>query len=153
MNMEAFGTTLLTIAAGTWVGAIIFQSAIVAPAVFVDLDSDSARRFLRTLFPRFYRLGIVCGVLMSIGIAVLIRLDGMPAPVKTVAAAAVLMLILELVSLWLLPRINAARDAGIDAAGRFHRLHRLSVILTVAILVLGLIVLGVIGFGAAGLAN
>ena len=38
MIIEIAGTTLLAVAAGTWIGAIVFQSAIVAPTVFVDLD-------------------------------------------------------------------------------------------------------------------
>jgi hypothetical protein len=147
--MEAFATTLLTIATATWVGAILFQSAIVAPAVFVDLDTNSARRFLRTLFPRFYRLGVGCGLLMGIGILILVGFVGRSSSLLAVAAATAVMLILELVSLWLVPRINAARDAGENAAGRFERLHRVSVILTVIILLLGIVVLSVIGVNAA----
>lgn len=69
-------------------------------------------------------------------------------------AAATIMLRLELVSLWLVPRINAARDAGETARGRFELLHRLSVILTVIILLLGLATLSLIGVSAAsGLAG
>jgi len=147
--MEAFATSLLTIATATWVGAILFQSAIVAPAVFVDLDTNSARRFLRTLFPRFYRLGVGCGLLMSIGILILVGFVGRSSSLLAVAAATAVMLILELISLWLVPRINAARDAGENAAGRFERLHRVSVILTVIILLLGIVVLSVIGVNAA----
>lgn len=37
--METFLAALLTISAGVWVGAIVFQSAVVAPSVFVDLDT------------------------------------------------------------------------------------------------------------------
>ena len=62
--METFAAAVLTISAGVWIGAIVFQSAVVAPAVFVDLDEAAARSFLRTLFPRFFRLGLVCGALM-----------------------------------------------------------------------------------------
>jgi uncharacterized membrane protein len=147
--MAVFATTILTIAAGTWVGAIIFQSAIVAPAVFVDLDANSARRFLRRLFPRFYWLGVGCGLLMGIAILLLAGLVGPSSSLLAIAAITALMLILELVSLWLVPRINAARDAGEAAAGRFGRLHRVSVILTVIILLLGIAVLSLIGVNAA----
>lgn len=152
--MEALATILLTISAATWVGAILFQSVIVAPAVFVDLDMGSARRFLRTLFPRFYRLGVGCGLLMAAGILMLVGFAGRSSSLLAVAAATALMLVLELISLWLVPRINAARDAGEAAAGRFERLHRLSVILTVIILLLGIAVLSFVGVKAApGLAS
>lgn len=36
--METFAAVVLTISAGVWIGAIVFQSVVVAPAVFVDLD-------------------------------------------------------------------------------------------------------------------
>ena len=52
--------SLVLAASGAWIGAILFQSAIVAPSVFSVLDEASARRFLRTLFPRFFRLGVIC---------------------------------------------------------------------------------------------
>lgn len=152
--MEAFATALLTVSAASWVGAIVFQSAIVAPAVFVDLDADSARRFLRTLFPRFFKLGIVCGVLMGTAVLLLAANGGWSSPLRMIAAATGTMLVLELISLWLVPRINAARDAGAVAEDRFARLHRASVLMTVVILLLGLITLGVIGVHAAtGLAG
>lgn len=147
--MEALATVLITIATGTWVGAIIFQSAVVAPSVFVDLDSDAARRFLRTLFPRFYRLGLVCGGVALACIAFIAMSSGWSDALRILAAAASLMLVLEGVSLWLVPRINTARDAGEAGMARFERLHRISVALTVVILVIGVIVLSTIGANSA----
>ena len=143
--MEALASSLITIAAATWVGAILFQSAVVAPAVFVDLDGDSARRFLRTLFPRFYRLGILCGGVMGAGIVMLVWASGWTYLLATMASAVSAMLMLEILSLRMVPRINAARDAGAPGAANFDRLHRLSVMLTVVILLLGLGILGFIG--------
>jgi amino acid transporter len=152
--MEAFATALLTISAAAWVGAIVFQSAVVAPAVFADLDADSARRFLRTLFPRLFKLGILCGLLMGAAALLLAANGSWSSPLLVIAAATGAMLVLEVVSLWLVPLINAARDAGAVAEDRFARLHRASVLMTVIILLLGLITLGVIGVHAAtGLAG
>lgn len=147
--MEAFATTLLAIAAASWVGAIVFQSAIVTPTVFFALDSDSARRFLRTLFPRFFELGVGCGIVMIVGVLILAIRASWSLALLTLGAAAVAMLALQLISVWLVPRINAARDAGADAKGRFEHLHRLSVLLTMINLVLGLVTLGVLGSNAA----
>ena len=145
--MEALASTLITIAVGTWVGAIIFQSAVVAPAAFANLDSDAARRFLRALFPRFYRLGLVCGGLTLLGIAMAAAAMGWSGRLTTLAAAASGMLALEIVSLRLVPLINAARDAGAAGAARFERLHRFSVALTVIILIVGVVLLSMIGAG------
>ena len=146
--MEAFAAALMTIATASWVGAIIFQSAVVAPTVFVDLDTDSARRFLRTLFPRFYRLGIACGTLLGVGVILLVVSEGWSGKLLTIAIAAATMLLLDIVSLRLVPRLNAARDAGQAGTDRFSRLHRQTVLLTVVILALGLLVLALIGTNA-----
>ena len=144
MIIDIAGTTLLTVATGIWIGAIVFQSAIVAPTVFVDLDESAARVFLRRLFPRFFKLGLVCGGLMLAGLA-LVGFDarnGLP-----IAALTVVMLVLEAASLWMVPAINAARDAGAAGKARFDRLHRLSVVFTVLILVLGIAVMALISAG------
>ena len=144
MIIEFTGTLLLIAAAGTWIGAIVFQSAVVAPTVFVDLDESAARVFLRRLFPRFFRLGLICGVLMLVGLA----LVGFDAPnALPIAALTAAMLILEAASLWMVPAINAARDAGAAGKARFDRLHRLSVLFTVVILVLGIGVVALISAG------
>ena len=147
--MSSFATALVTIAAGTWVGAIVFQSAVVAPAVFVDLDESAARRFLRTLFPRFYRLGLVCGAIMLAGLAWLGALVEWPSSVVILAAVTGAMILLEAISLVMVPRINAARDAGAAGHAAFARLHRISVLLTVIILLLGIGVLAAIADLAA----
>lgn len=144
MITDITGTALLIAAAGIWIGAIVFQSAVVAPTVFVDLDESAARAFLRRLFPRFFKLGLICGVLMLAGLA----LVGFDAPNSLIITAlTVAMLILEVASLWMVPSINAARDAGADGKARFDRLHRLSVLFTVLILLLGLAVVVLISAG------
>lgn len=143
--MEPLAYALITIALGTWVGAIIFQSAVVAPAVFVDLDNHAARRFLRTLFPRFYRLGLVCGGLIIGGVAAIAVVTGWSNTPVVIATAAAGMLALEMISLRLVPKINAARDEGESGTARFERLHRISVVLTIVILLAGLALLSMIG--------
>ena len=59
--MTAILVTLLLVVVGIRLGAIVFQSAYVAPVVFTVLDEAAASRFLRSLFPRFFKLGIGCG--------------------------------------------------------------------------------------------
>ena len=147
--MEALATFLFLIALSAWVGTIVFQSAIVAPAVFVALEEDSARRFLRTLFPRFYRLGIVCGALMIAAIIALGMVAGWSDKMLVIATLSAIMLLLEIISLQMVPAINAARDAGEAGAARFQTLHRSSVGLTVIVLLLGLSALFIVGASAA----
>ena len=144
--MESLATALITLAAGTWVGAIIFQSAVVAPAVFADLDAESARRFLRTLFPRYYMAGIVCGfaaMFAALGLALLSEAASVGYPLRLVAYTGML-----LVNVYarqsLTPRINAARDAGEAGKATFDRLHRLSVRLNGLVLLVGLAAVSVV---------
>ena len=137
--MEIVGASLLLAAAGTWIGSIIFQTAVVAPTVFASLDESSARVFLRRLFPSFFRLGLVCGGLMLLGLA-LTGFDSRLA--RLIGAATGVMLVLEAASLWMVPTINAARDS--DDHQRFERLHRINVALTVVVLLLGIAILTLI---------
>ena len=141
MSSIAFGAAAVLI--GTWIGAIIFHSAVVAPSVFAGLDEPTARRFLRDLFPKFFKLGLICGglTLAAAGLALWFGAEGASA----LLAAALLMTILEGISLWMVPSINAARDAGAEGAARFTRLHRISVMLTVLILLIGIAVLYQLG--------
>ena len=147
--METFAAAVLTISAGIWIGAIVFQSAVVAPSVFVDLDEAAARSFLRTLFPRFFRLGLVCGALMLAALLGFGVFAGWTATTTALASVTSVMIILEAISLMLVPHINAARDAGEAGDAKFARLHRTSVVLTVVILLLGIAFLAIVAARAA----
>lgn len=113
-----------------WLGAMGFFSFVVAPTVFQALDGESAGRFLRTVFPRYYLFGAGCSVVLVL--AALIA----PAAGGWVLAGGVALAALALGSLALVPAINRARDAGAAGAQRFRRLHGASVALNlVALLV------------------
>lgn len=54
-----FTLTLLT-SVGVLLGSIIFLSLVLAPTVFQTLDVQAESRLLHNLFPRYYRLGLIC---------------------------------------------------------------------------------------------
>ena len=141
-------TAFFLIACAIWVGTIVFHSAIVAPSVFASLDELRARVLLRTLFPRFFRLGLACGAIMAASLVATGMLSSWTPALSLLAALTAIMIFFEGLSLWLVPRINAARDEGDAGAARFTSLHRLSVLLTVAILLCGIAVLVIIGLSA-----
>lgn len=147
--MELIAQSLTTVAVAVWTGAIVFQSFFVAPAVFSEVDEDGARRFLRTLFPRFFRLGIGCGLASSLGLGILWLAHGVSAG-DWLLAAALGITVTAALALALVPSINAARDAGSAGAARFRTLHGLSVGLTLVGLALGLGILVTLGGGPAG---
>ena len=54
------------------VGSLIFFSIVVAPNVFISLDQKSARKFIRSIFPKLY----LYAFLISITITLLIIYHG-----------------------------------------------------------------------------
>src|SRR4051794_16648313 len=122
-----------------WFGAIIFFSFFTAPAIFSALGKVEAGKAVRSIFPRYYMLGIACGIILAgvhIARGMLYYWGGMTKP------AIGLFVLLTLVNLYarqvLTPAINAARDGGPDSKPRFNALHRRSVVLNSFVLLCGL---------------
>jgi Domain of unknown function (DUF4149) len=119
--------------AGLWLGSTVFFSFFIAPVLFRVLAAPDAARVVRAVFPRYYLLGIVCGlVLCSL---LLLRWDW-----PRLAAVIFLTLIDLYCRQFLTPRINEARDAGPPRQREFDRMHRISVQLN------GVVMLGLVGF-------
>ena len=139
-------SALAVLCAGAWLGAIVFQSALVAPAVFGELDAAAARRVLRRLFPRFFILGIG---LVGVALGAVAVAPIAPGVRSTAAATLATMLLAIGLSLALVPAINAASDAG--NRNRFRLLHGASVLLTLATLAgaIGVVVILTLSIGAA----
>ena len=148
---------LVTLA--TWVGSIVFFSAVVAPAVFQILNREDAGRLQRALFPRYYLLGCVCAVvgIVCVGWLVADRAFG-----KWPGIFSLLLLAgMGATDFWLrqtvLPRLNELRELknptigtgrapDLDAEAEWKTLHRLSVQLNVAVLLCGLTLLFLVVF-------
>jgi uncharacterized membrane protein len=135
-----------------WIGAIVFFIFIVAPTAFRSLEVEHAGKFIRTVFPRYYLTGLVCGLfgLVSGGLLIATRYW----PWKSGTTVLVLVFGMMVVVFWarqrLLPHMDALRDeahearvnddhdAREDVLRRWQRLHRLSVWLNLLVLLLGL---------------
>jgi hypothetical protein len=110
-------------------GGMAFFAFVYAPLVFRKLPADVAGGFIREVFPVYYRVLAALSVLAA---ALLWRRwEGV------VLACVAALFLFSL--LWLMPRINAARDAGrtgaADAGRSFARLHRASVLINGAQLI------------------
>ena len=106
-------------------GAMTFFAGVVAPSVFRLLPAEEAGRFLRGLFPRYYDVLAALSAIAAV-------LAGMTWSGLLLAAIAGLFVSARF---GLMPRINAARDAGPDddrAARRFRVLHGASVAINLA---------------------
>ena len=117
-------SNLITLLCGLVAGTIVFHSAIVAPTVFRTLGERDASVFLRTIFPKFFLFLTFVNV-MNFSLALI---DGQFAIMVMAAISAVLMG----VAYGIIPMTNRSRDEGLQQ--RFAKLHRVSVLLTVAVL-------------------
>ena len=114
------------------VGGMLFFGAIMAPLVFTQLPPDVAGPFIRAAFPRYYAFVAVSSVIAGFGLLL-----------RGQSLSAIALFLVGLVTLWLwfwlIPHLNALREAG-DSAG-FDRGHRLSVWVNGVELVTGIVVL------------
>ncbi len=119
--MESFQSPdIAALFAAAILGAMLFFAAVVAPLVFAHFPEADAGAFIRRLFPRYYDV-----------LAIVTALGSLFALGSVVGALMSAVMVLFVVSrFWLMPKINAARDAGRNA--RFALLHRASVIINVA---------------------
>ncbi len=135
---------------GTWIGSILFFSAIVAPAAFTVLsNADQAGAIVGLALGRLHLLGLIAGVVFLIttmaaehSVKALLR----PAPLLVLA-----MIVLTFVSqFWVIGTMDALRGqmGSVSATpatnalrAKFDRLHTVSVRLEIGVLVAGLIAL------------
>jgi uncharacterized membrane protein YozB (DUF420 family) len=89
--------------------------------------------FLRAFFPKYYLFAIVIGLAALASIMIFnIEMSNI------LYIAIVSMTILSIISRFMIPMINNARDMGEKGKQKFNRLHALSVSLNVITLVIGL---------------
>jgi hypothetical protein len=124
------------LAMALWTGSIVFFSFFVAPVLFRALGKPEAGKAVRAVFPRYYLLGIFCGVtlvVVQLGRGLLWYWGGMILP------ALVIFTLLTLVTLYarqvLIPAITSGEKPRSDT------LHRRSVMLNGFVLLLLLLYL------------
>ncbi len=112
--------------AGIAVGVIILQTMIFAPTIFKTLEMEPAGKLLRALFPKFFRLLALLGLITLVSLA----LEEDTCWVRYLLGA--LTLACPIICALLVPATNRATDAGDKT--RFKVLHTVSVGLTVIVL-------------------
>ncbi len=131
-----------------WLGGMIFFSAFTAPAVFAVLAPADAGKVVTTIFPRYYLLGYVAGVI-SVILGFYFAFGRGPRLWWSLAgfALAVALGLTLYAGTTLRPRINAIRSVNTDpnpdpaVKAEFDKLHRLSVMLNGGAIVLNLLAL------------
>jgi hypothetical protein len=125
-----------------WVGSIFFFSFFVAPVVFKNMDREKAGELVGIIFPQYYMIGYVCGVL----ILVALLLAGSETVGLKWCAWGVMMLGTGSAGLAVNPRAKllkeklkeASESEKSDLETRFKTLHSLSVKLNATVLFAGI---------------
>lgn len=123
-----------------WIGSIIFFSFFVAPVVFKTLEREKAGEVVGIIFPRYYMVGYVCGVMVLVALL----LDGQ-AGLKW-CAWGIMMAGTASAGLGVNPRAKILKEQLKESPeaekpaleARFKTLHSLSVKLNAAVLFAGL---------------
>ncbi len=126
------GNVVALLGLAALVGGMLFFGAITAPLIFTKLPPDVAGPFIRAVFPRYYAFITVTSAVAALGLL----LRGWPVSAVALIVVAALTIWLWF---WLIPHLNALRDAG-DTVG-FDRGHRLSVWLNGLELITAIVVL------------
>tara|TARA_B100000579_G_C22760094_1_gene818529 strand:+ start:725 stop:1108 length:384 start_codon:yes stop_codon:yes gene_type:complete len=116
---------------GLIVGAIILQVAIVAPSMFRSLDLDNFGKAIRAIWPKFFAMIAILGVL---SLAV-VHLDGGLSIYHS--AIALSSIVLASICYAIIPATNRATDTGDHKTFKF--LHRISVTFTIILLIINIV--------------
>jgi uncharacterized membrane protein len=131
-----------------WLGGMTFFAFFVAPALFGNLQIAEAGKVVSAIFPRYYMLGYVAGVI-SVILAAYFAIFRTPHGVWTLTAlllAGALALTIYAGAV-VRPQVDAIRTVAEEAnpdpvrKAEFDRLHRLSVQLNGAVMILDLLAL------------
>lgn len=134
---------------GTWIGAVLYFGAIVAPAAFAVLTSDQAGALVGLTLSRLHLMGIVAGIIYLLVTAIWAR--SAAALLRPASLLVLAMVVLTFVSqFWVSGTMDALRGqmgsvsatpSGNQLRISLDRLHRVSVNLELAVLAAGLLAL------------
>ena len=121
--------SLLILCYSLVLGIIFAQVLLTAPVVFKVLDDESASKFLRKIFPRYYLLILLISLISSLISYLWFEVIDLYISLSVAALA--------FIGYAIIPITNFARDRGWDKL--FKWLHNLSVFNTLVIMVVAII--------------
>ena len=114
-------------------GIMLFFSFVVAPVVFTTLDEENARKFIRRIFPYYYKVNLGISLLILL---ILLFTNNFETKFYLVLVVAILFAISNYL---LMPMINKFRDENQDK--KFKYSHFISVAINFAQMVLLVLIL------------
>ena len=131
---DAMLRLVFCLAIAVWLGAIVCLSFVVAPIAHGQFPTPEARRFLRPLFPRYYRLGTLCG-LIALGVVLLGRGSLSDEEVARLAIPVATAMLTSLGGEWIAPKLREL-DGDDERFGWLHQISAMLNTTTLAALVL-----------------
>jgi hypothetical protein len=136
--------SIYVIALASWLGSTLFFSFGLAPMISKVFGAETAGKFVRALFPRYYLWGAISGaVALAAFVSAPLCYHEYRRPMIGVQAVALIGCILVMLygGNSLTPAIDRARDGGESSHERFQRLHRRAVWLNALVMVVGCLLL------------
>ena len=65
--MAAMGKLLWRRSTGVWLGTLVLFCFVVTQVIFVTVPTEAAARFLRVVFPAYYGVGVIAGIVALLG--------------------------------------------------------------------------------------
>ena len=147
--MRAFAKIGFWLALGLWIGAVVFVSFVVAPAVFGSVPAETAGIVMGRIFPLYYGFTAACGCVALAAALILWRAArGMAAWRAVVLLLIVMLAATTYAGAVVQPRARDLRpllhQPSVEPSVRpeFDRLHRRAVQLNGLVLLLGLVASG-----------
>lgn len=135
-----------------WIGGITFFSFIVTPTLFKQIPKEMVTKVLEALFPKYYFMGYFCGA-----VALLTHLvggfqiaGGFSWYVLKLAVLIGMVVLTYYAGLVVYPEVHRLKtevlaqegaEANPQLKADFDKMHRVSVLLNLAVLILGLVLI------------
>ena len=129
LTLRSMGRFIFVTAVAVWLGTVVSFSFVILPAIHAVLG-DQASTLLNRLFPRYYVVGIICGL---IALAAVSLAPSNPALLAGDRLRLAFPVVVSLVCTVVAQRVFLPRLAE-RAQSPNERLHRLSVMLNTTVL-------------------
>ena len=142
---ETVSSAVFLVAMGVWLGGVVFFQFFTAPVIFERLPRNQAADLIAVMFPRYYRLGYVCGAMMIVAGLHPIFSSGPAMAWLSWSLACVALAASAYAGMIVMPRVGRLRQTAASSAGSpehsanrsaYNRAHQLSLTLNAAVLVL-----------------
>ena len=141
--IDAYLLSVFVATLGAYLGALLFGAAAVPRVILNALDEKMAGTVLRAYWPRYHKVAVVLGALLTGALVIVIPVDSLPAIYSLLLTSlAAFMTLCFFVGMRLIERINTARDSGDTET--FNRLHRNDIVLVALGLVFGISLMGAV---------